>query len=117
VPAGKIGHGTFLHVYSSLGANWYLLAGITAFDSSSIITGLPVIPVSQAYNVDKKMDDGLPTTGRVQATTITTQLAASPAPNGAADSATTCYNTTGPAYSVGKNSGAGTNCTLSFQFQ
>jgi hypothetical protein len=39
------------------------------------------------------------------------------APNAVNDNSTSCYNTTGPAYSTSVSNGAGANCALSFQMQ
>jgi hypothetical protein len=69
--------------------------------------------IQQAYNIDKKTDDGFPTTGNVLAeyisgTTITN------APNGGS-SGSDCYD--GGTYDVGVNSGLGANCALIFKFQ
>ena len=78
------------------------------------------IPVIQAYNIDKKIDDGLPTTGSVVTLYInsSTVFFSSPS-NAAADTTTTCYNTTSNIYSLSTyaNYGAGGNCALSFRFQ
>lgn len=117
LPAAEIGgRGTFVHVYGIGGINWYLLAQIPSFSStSSVVVSYPMLPVSQAYNIDKKVDDGIPTTGNIQAVYLNTWPV--PAPNAATDSATTCYNTTGPSYSVGYNGGSNPNCALSFRMQ
>ena len=76
------------------------------------------LPVMQAYRIDNKIDDGLPTTGVIQAVYINgSTTATSPAPNAAADGPTTCYNTTNDVYSIAYNNGTGPNCALSFRFQ
>ncbi len=121
MPVGKIGHGTFAYVYDSSGYNWYGLSAVTIVYSggnAGRMDSTPSIPVAQAYNIDKKVDDGLPTTGSVQAKYLTV-WAVTPATNAAADSTTTCYNTTRNAYSIGSvaNYGAGGNCALSFRLQ
>jgi prepilin-type N-terminal cleavage/methylation domain-containing protein len=93
------------------------------------------ISVAQAYNIDKKIDDGMPESGSVLACSVGVP------PNGAqaiywssgdngptdtttaiAPSPTTCYDNKGnganpKAYSMGQNAGVGMNCGLSFQFQ
>jgi prepilin-type N-terminal cleavage/methylation domain-containing protein len=119
LPAGKIGYGTFLHVYSHNSYNWYMLAQIGAFSAStSVVTASPTIPVSQAYNIDTKMDDGLPTTGNVVAVYVNnSQNSITSAPNAATDSTTTCYDNSGPAYSISISGGSLPNCGLSFRFQ
>jgi prepilin-type N-terminal cleavage/methylation domain-containing protein len=121
IPPGKIGYGTYLHVYEVSGYNWFQLAKIAGFNSSgSIVQGSPTIPVIQAYSLDQKVDDGIPNTGRVQAVYINgSQSSTTLAPNAAIDNATTCYNTATmiAAYSITYNGGNGANCALSFRFQ
>ena len=94
------------------------------------------IPVTQAYAVDKKIDDGLPTHGNVRAVTalnggiyyangdvnLSWSGGALPDQNAIAASSTTCYdnnNVSGKItnYSISQNNGNGTNCALSFKFQ
>jgi len=118
LPAGKIGHGTFVYPYETSGFNWYGLSAATSSLSNGVLNTSPSIPVVQAYNVDKKVDDGLPTTGAVQ-TFYLTGANYTASPSGATDTTTTCYNTTNNAYSVSSlaNYGAGGNCALSFRFQ
>jgi hypothetical protein len=120
LPRGKLGYSTFVHVYETRGRNWFQLANITSFSSgTSTVNGAVTIPVLQAYSLDKKVDDGIPDKGNVTAVYIVGQNVTTTAPNAAADSATTCYNTatTPSAYSITYNNGAGTNCALSFRFQ
>ena len=120
-PAGKIGQGNYIYIYSSLGVNYYGIAAITNLawgwetEVNSTNRGLTV---QQAYNIDKKVDDSLPRYGRVQAAYANYGVI-SPLPSGAIDSTTTCYNTTNNAYSISSlaNYGAGGNCALSFRFQ
>jgi hypothetical protein len=88
--------------------------------------------VSQAYNIDKKVDDGLPTSGNVLAaisisggsgisnsgaygvqgswSTVVQFSATSP-------NSTSCYDTTSGTYSMTINNGTGSNCGLSFKLQ
>ena len=86
-----------------------------------------VIPVIQAYNIDKKIDDGVPETGNVQAA-----LAIS---NSSINWNTSAWNNTDPlncfdgnlttfpqggAYSINATAGNNANspnCALSFKFQ
>ena len=117
LPAGKIGYGTFLHVYSTSGANYFLLTQLTSFaTASSNVVGTPSIPVSQAYNIDKKIDDGLPTSGNVQTTNIVNNALAQ-SPNANPDTAGTCYNSSTLTYSTNISNGSGPNCALSFKMQ
>jgi prepilin-type N-terminal cleavage/methylation domain-containing protein len=119
LPPGKVGNGTFVHVYSANGYNWFLLSKVTSFsNSTSLFNGIPSIPVLQAFRIDSKIDDGLPSSGNVQAIYINGSYSATtPAPNGPSDNSTTCYNTSGLTYSTGINGGTGTNCAMSFRFQ
>ncbi len=117
LPVASLSTTNFVYVYSALGRNWYGLSAVQSVTSSQINSGT-TIPVSQAYAIDKKIDDGLPSSGTVQAVYLNaSQTTTTLAPNAATDGATTCYNTTGPAYSVGFKNGAGANCALSFLMQ
>jgi prepilin-type N-terminal cleavage/methylation domain-containing protein len=120
-PVGKIGHGTFVYVYDSGGYNWYGLSTVLTIPTGSgALTSNAVIPVTQAYNIDKKVDDGLPTTGSVQATYLNNNSVTVQTVNAqATDSTTTCYNTTSNAYSISSLADYGShgNCALSFRFQ
>jgi len=120
LPAGKIGHGNFIYVYATSGYNWYGISQISVIYTTAEVVSAGSIPVILAYNIDKKIDDGLPTTGAVQAVFLNGSVTAtSAAPNAATDSTTTCYNTISNVYSIGSaaNYGAGGNCALSFRFQ
>ena len=120
-PVGKIGHGTFVYVYEVSGYNWYGLSTFLAMGPSGGWFSSGIIPVIQSYNIDKKIDDGLPTTGAVQAMFLNGSEGTPPvqSTNAATDSTTTCYNTTSNAYSIGSlaDYGAHGNCALSFRFQ
>jgi prepilin-type N-terminal cleavage/methylation domain-containing protein len=118
LPNGKIGYGTYVHTYEVNGYNWWQLAQVTQL-ASAILPLTPSIPVIQAYNMDKKVDDGIPNTGTVQAITVQSSSQTALAVVGAqsSDSATSCYNNVTNVYSIGYNSGNGHNCALSFRFQ
>jgi hypothetical protein len=119
LPTGKIGHGTFIYVYDSSGFNWFGISAVTSSSSTTLLSSA-TIPAVQAYNVDKKVDDGLPATGAVQVNYINNSISTlQQSPSAATDTTTTCYNTTSNAYSVSSlaNYGAGGNCALSFRFQ
>jgi prepilin-type N-terminal cleavage/methylation domain-containing protein len=120
VPVAKVGHGNFVYVYENSGFNWYGVSAVTATLANGDLSSGTSIPVVQAYSIDKKIDDGLPQTGAVQANYLNnSDSVVQQAPNAAADSMTTCYNTTSNAYSISSlaNYGAGGNCALSFRFQ
>jgi prepilin-type N-terminal cleavage/methylation domain-containing protein len=80
MPAAKIGHGNYVYVWSGgwqevwIGTpgdsiNYFSLAAVIG--SPVAWNGIPAANVSltvqQAYNIDNKIDDGLPQTGRVTA--------------------------------------------------
>ena len=117
-PAAKLGRGNYVYVYSTNGVNYFGVAPITTSSGTASIAAS--MTVQQGYNIDKKVDDGFPTTGNVTATagTASTENAAAVAVNGAsADSATSCYNSASNTYSLNQNNGNGANCALSFRFQ
>ncbi|HEU5047932.1 MAG TPA: prepilin-type N-terminal cleavage/methylation domain-containing protein [Rickettsiales bacterium] len=106
--------------------NFFAIGGITGLDfgNANSIVLTPALSVLQAYNIDKKVDDGYPQTGTVMAILKrwgqdwigASGTTATPA------SATTCYdngNTGGATqkYSVGQNGGNGLNCALSMRMQ
>lgn len=119
-PPAKIGRGNFVYVYETNGYNWFGLSAIMSADGAHTLYSNANIPVIQAYNIDKKMDDGLPLGGNVMATYINAPDGnaplATPA-NAPTDTATSCYNTNNQTYSLSVGSGAGLNCALSFRFQ
>jgi hypothetical protein len=109
-----------VYVYANNGYNYY---GLSAFGqisaASNVLSSSPILSVAQAYAIDKKMDDGLPTTGNVLAQYVSSgaPYVVTLAPNAATPSSTTCYDTTSLSYSITQNGGTGLNCALSFQFQ
>jgi|CXWL01.1.fsa_nt_gi prepilin-type N-terminal cleavage/methylation domain-containing protein len=124
--------------------NFLSIAGNTRFCGMNSACGfniplfVPTISVIQTYNIDKKIDDGLPQSGLVTAAYIAVDGGNSGSsmwsngedahiypPNifdGVAASSTTCYDQGGVAgvtmqYSVSQNGGAGKNCALTFQIE
>jgi len=67
-PPARLGRGNYVTAGSTLGINYWLLAGIS---SAAITTGVYTVTTNitptEAYNMDIKVDDGLPLTGVVQA--------------------------------------------------
>lgn len=133
MPAAKLGRGNFVYVYSANGINYY---GMSVPGAIVVTTGAMPSSVSmspqQAYNIDKKTDDGFPGTGSVTAQYVNTTLswagatitASGTITAATAQAATTCYDNgnTGAAqavYSLGTaaNGGNGANCALSYRFQ
>lgn len=80
-PAAKIGSGNFLIAYSGApaisnihpgmaGVNLYRLTGLTSVNAGVPAFATDLTPV-EAYGIDAKLDDGMPDTGSVQATSNT----------------------------------------------
>jgi prepilin-type N-terminal cleavage/methylation domain-containing protein len=119
-PSAKMGYGQYVYVYESPGANWYGVAGITGTATGGQLNATANMPVIEAYNIDKKIDDGLPVTGSVRAMFIN-NFVLGPPMIGPTDTSSTCYNTATPsgAYSVSSSTGNGNNgnCALSFKFE
>jgi prepilin-type N-terminal cleavage/methylation domain-containing protein len=134
MPTAKIGGGNYLYVYSGgflgngnpafNGVNYFGLSAVTNIglnSSSGFITTNNGLTVTQAYNIDKKIDDGLPVTGRVIADFPNMGSYSSIQYGGAiSSSATSCFDNGGVylasyGYSLQGN-GNLMNCGLSFQF-
>jgi prepilin-type N-terminal cleavage/methylation domain-containing protein len=119
LPAAKIGHGNFVYVYSYNGNNWYGVLEITSIPFG-VVHANTDITVLEAYQMDKKVDDGLPTSGNVQATYVAlvgNVLQNAPHTVTSGGTSASCYDTTTNTYSIGINGGVGANCALSFMFQ
>ena len=123
--------------------NYFTVSGVSFINTSTWaqINATNIISVAQTAAMDKKIDDGLPISGKVMAFANYNSLysiggigfangdaslwnngitlpGSSPIP----PSTTTCYDnnnsTSNPVtYSTSQNNGAGLNCALSFQFQ
>lgn len=122
-PAAKIGNGNFIYIYDSdpnYGGidhqNWFGIAAINTVYTSGGMMSAPALSVTQAYNMDKKVDDGLPATGRILALCLSDWWIY-PTNSQASDSATSCYNNNTNAYSTDISQGGGLNCPLSFKLQ
>jgi prepilin-type N-terminal cleavage/methylation domain-containing protein len=151
LPNTKIGNGNYIYAYSgghqkgggawaTNGINYFGISAVTVLGNGAPKTD-PALTVAQAYNIDKKIDDGYPQTGSVTAqyldytragslsggytldpiwaaggsSTGTTDTSATPS------SASTCYDNGGVAgtqqYSMEIGNGSNTNCALSFVMQ
>lgn len=126
IPAAKIGNGNFMYAYTALGAtgasyvtntsNWFGISQVTGTGTNGwSMTSNPGIAVTDAYNMDKKMDDGMPVTGNVVAY-YSNLNGVYPSNNAASAGPTTCFDTTTYTYSVASGARA-LNCGLSFRFQ
>ncbi len=146
-PTAKLGNGNYIVVDSYAGVNYFSLEVLQSLPSNGFtLSAIPGLTVARAYAIDKKMDDGLPQGGSLQAYFVNSSTETgcpswsagggvegqgwctapfgSPATQTVATpgSSTTCYdngNVAGAAqqYSVEQNNGAGVNCALSFRFQ
>lgn len=129
-PQAKIGNGNFVSVYGIGGidwpiqGNWFAVSALTQVDNSRT-TASTTIPVIDAYLIDAKIDDGLPTSGQVQAVYEGSTGATyySPGFNTFSDTPTSCMsdnwmtNVRSYSTSAAANGGTGANCALSFQMQ
>jgi hypothetical protein len=141
-PLAKLGGNLYVVAWSNNGYNFFSVNSMYAWGNGGCggagtwnITqpACTKIPVNIAYAIDSKIDDGYPESGRVLAMypgagamwANTGFPAGDDASAAVAGSATTCYDNSGTAvssgggvhYSTEVNSGNGSNCALSFQFQ
>jgi len=130
-PSAKLGNGNYIYVWSLGGINYYGLSAVTAIEvggNGGDLDSDKNISVTTAYNIDKKVDDGFPYTGRVLTMYLTpargtwTDGVGPSTPSNITPSSSTCIDTAGlwssnPTYSTNYNSGAAGNCALSFKFQ
>jgi prepilin-type N-terminal cleavage/methylation domain-containing protein len=100
VPPGKLGKGSFWYVGSTVGLNYYTLSGFTTMATATSMNAVStdVITPNEAYQIDQKLDDGIPNTGTVMSiasvTTMTTVAAAGGATTGDCwDTDTNLYST------------------------
>ncbi|HEU5047367.1 MAG TPA: prepilin-type N-terminal cleavage/methylation domain-containing protein [Rickettsiales bacterium] len=131
-PAAKLGRGNYITVGSDSGINYYGMTGLTtvtggAAGTAAYTTRAANITPLEAYNMDKKVDDGMPNTGSNQARGSTGDIIAALVSGNAAASSTSSSST---ACTVGTNSttlsdtynvntGSGGNsplCTMRWRF-
>jgi prepilin-type N-terminal cleavage/methylation domain-containing protein len=144
LPAAKLGQGVFLYIFSMNGINYFSLSSVTLIDWSVHSTSNPGLTVQQAYNIDKKIDDGLPQSGSITACYLNRNIQADiniwaaggqvegaggaqtgfdncvPTQAATPYASTNCFDNNGVAgtqtYSISQNASA-QNCALSFKFQ
>ena len=122
IPASKLGKGARVLIQAFGGRNYYVLGnfGTAALASGSGTFSGAMSPID-AYNVDTKMDDGNPITGKVTSTGVNLS-GVTTVGNGAtaaAMSATACYDSTNNRYATtlmnnNDNTNA-LNCSLSIR--
>jgi prepilin-type N-terminal cleavage/methylation domain-containing protein len=66
LPLAKMGKGNRIAVTSTAGLNYFMMSGAaTVVVTTGAYTGTDVLTPIEAYQIDGKLDDGLPTTGLV----------------------------------------------------
>jgi prepilin-type N-terminal cleavage/methylation domain-containing protein len=125
-PQAKVGSKDFVYVYENAGFNWFGLLGMTSTDEGMVgLSDSGDLPPSVAASMDLKIDDGLPTTGSVQASyvkgisVVFSPNSSTPSYTGPAGyTSTYCYYTTPtPQYDTAVNGGSSPMCALSFRMQ
>jgi prepilin-type N-terminal cleavage/methylation domain-containing protein len=136
-PSAKVGNGNYFYIWSRSSINYFGLYPILQITNTGSITGNVGLTVAQAFAIDTKIDDGLPTAGRVTAEYAYGGVASWPPSYASADtgsftsgsgipatapSPSTCFDNgnvhwTTMQYSMTQNGGAGLNCVLSFRMQ
>ena len=140
LPTAKIGSGNNVYVYSLNGINYFSVSMVTWIGCTVESQTNPNLIVQQAYNIDKKVDDGLPQSGSVTACYVNHQVVhyqaiwaagginqgasgginCVPTTTATAYASTNCFDNNGTAgtqtYSLAQNA-ALPNCALSFKFQ
>ena len=144
LPSAKLGGGNYVYVWSGgptigfggTGGDSQNYFAISAVQQLSYwwADSNPGLTVKQAYDIDKKVDDGYPQSGRVLAFYLDANTVfygavwagsggqtGTPYTTATPGTATTCYdngNSVGQqTYSVKISNGANVNCALSFRFQ
>lgn len=126
IPGARVGNGNYVYVYTALGAiqasypvntnNWFGVSQVTGTATNGwSMQSNPGISVLDAYNMDKKMDDGLPTKGNVVAY-YNSFNGLYPSANAVTASGATCFDTTTFVYSTAAAANI-LNCGLSFLMQ
>ncbi|NBX03983.1 MAG: prepilin-type N-terminal cleavage/methylation domain-containing protein [Alphaproteobacteria bacterium] len=130
-PSSKVGGGVFWAAGSASGQNYYLLSTITAISGTDATykTANASLPPTTAYNIDIKVDDGLPNTGSTQTRGTVTDKAifgdlatsnAAPSATSASTSACTvgaAASNTANTYNRSASAGGLTpNCALRLRF-
>ncbi len=93
IPPSKLGKGSYWYIGNTGGLNYYTLSGISTLATATTmnVISTDVISPNEAFQLDQKLDDGVPTTGILMSiasvTTMTTAAAAGGATSG------DCYDT------------------------
>jgi prepilin-type N-terminal cleavage/methylation domain-containing protein len=128
MPAAKIGGGSFIGIYSLGGINYFSLENVPQIGFAGDIAGTGSLSPIQAYNIDKKIDDGYPNSGNVFAWYLYLFVFASQNDSPATAANRDCFDNGGTnpsapfvgsqgTYATNINGGQGNSCGLSFKFQ
>ncbi len=124
LPVAKINDSGYVYVYSYLGKNYFDINPVDVLDPSSNCTfyNTPsdrhhAMSVIQAYNIDKKIDDGIPRTGVVTTLFIDSESIGYSYGQITSNSVSCDYGIASFQYSTKYNGGSGLNCALSIRFQ
>lgn len=122
LPTAKLGRGNLITVGATGGINYYVMGGVGAVTTATGVyaAGNDYLSPIESYNMDKKVDDGLPNSGTVvamslnaaalSATTLTT-----PNPTSAAGGTGACTNST-PSPATYSLTVSAPECSLRFRF-
>lgn len=67
LPNAKIGQSVYVYIIGTAGINYFVISTVTKIGWNIESSLNPGVTVQQAYNIDKKIDDGLPLSGSVTA--------------------------------------------------
>lgn len=74
LPTSKLSRNTFIYVFSYGGANYFGISVVDGIGWTLWTAGSPGVTVQQAFNIDSKIDDGLPQSGSVTACYVNSSL-------------------------------------------
>ncbi len=108
-------------VYANGGLNYYQLMPLTGITANAYVAGTTGMTPIESFNMDTKLDDGLPVTGIVQAKGISATPNSNPSFNAATTAATciigaTATTTTSTYNRVQATGGNDGSCTVRFRF-
>ncbi len=113
LPDAHIGNGNRIYVYSDGKVNYFGISSVVRINGGfGTIASTPGLTAAQAYDIDKKVDDGIPTSGKVVARYLNVDIQ----DTSSAVAAAGCYSKSSTQYSV-SHGPAALNCALSFAFE
>ncbi len=118
LPAAKLGKGNFFTIGSVNGNNYFILTGVTSIDTDANVTSTNNLTPNDGYNIDVKIDNGLPSTGRVVALDTVNHIISWSAGTGITTLDTTgnCIHS-GVYYTSSSTFANAMNCSLRINFQ